>query len=296
MPAKRGRMLDKISKISWFIRGVKLPTRQAPAYFNFCIHAERIYDDAIFEELLKFSKDFNSRTGNKIAACIMTPHCPEIRRHMEIGGFSNDEFKRRVLALSAYANVGYHGHFYFDDASALVHISHANYERAVVEKQIDDEMEWFKDAGIAPKIYTSGRWFLNKDIISKLEAYDFQIDLSIRKGKADTAGGRYLEDKEIPKHGHPFVIPPSKNMVEIQSIFGPNMPPFAMKGHLFQYVAKDMAEELFFIFPLHDWDLPKSRKNIWANIEELCRSESTVRWMDVFQMRDRYLSKQGSRH
>lgn len=280
---------DKISKIGWYLKKIELPVRSFPAGFNFCIHTETLHDDDTYNSVRKFAKEFNAYTGKKIAVCIMTPACPLIRSSMEKAGVSDGEFRSRVAAISEFAEIGYHGHFYLTGGSALTQVSHMNYDKEAIRAQIDEEMAWFKVSGIFPTVYIAGWWFLTADIVAKLENCGFLIDVSIRRGKTDTAGGKYLEDAVIPEYGRPFILPPSKNIVEIQSVFGPVMPPPIMRGHLSPYLKEDVDRQLSFIFPLHDWDIAKYYRNIWSNVRELEGCKKTIEWMDLNEMRDRFL-------
>ena len=198
---------------------------------------------------------------------------------------SPQEFAERVAALKCYADIGYHGHFYRTGTEQLVPISTETCDPDTVIRQIGEEISWFKAAGIQPEIYTAGWWFLSANIVRELERYGILVDASIRRGKPDTFGGRYLGDDVIPSHGIPFILPPSKNIVAIQSLFGPVMIRQAMKRHLAGYLAGDPARKLGFVFPLHDWDVPRYRRSIWTNIETLSHEEGIVRWADLIEMR-----------
>lgn len=279
-------LLNKISRIGWYLKDVGLPVSSELSYINFCIHSEVIYDKATCEALLRFSKDFHDLTGNRITLCVTTPLCPMVRDKMREKGISEDDFRSNVLSLSASADIGYHGHFYLKTRSGILQVSSANYDKGAVCGQIAEEMSWFDNLGIRPQVYVAGWWFLKEDIILALENFGIKVDVSVRKYCRDTFGGKYLFDAGIPEYGSPFILPPSKDIVEIQSIFGPIMRPPIMKRHLLRYLAGGALSERFFIFPLHDWDVPRYYRNILLNVRELCKFDHTVRWMDVLKMRD----------
>jgi hypothetical protein len=281
----------KISKALWYFKEPSLPRTEAPSYLNFCVHTERLHDNSVFDALLAFAADFNRLTGSRVAVCLSTPACPMTEGALAESGFCEDEFAQRVLAIREYADIGYHGHFCRQGLCVPDQISPDNYDRDVVLKQIDAEMRWFEGLDIRPKIYIAGWWFLTEDIVSELEARGIEVDLSVRKGRPNTFGTSYLDDDEVPEYGRPFILPPSKNIVEIQSIFGPVMDRRVMKGHLARYLKEAAWEEAFFIFPLHDWDIPKYRRNIWANVLELEKFKDRIDWMDILKMRDRYLER-----
>lgn len=284
-------MIAKLPKLAWYIGGAELPARQAVSYLNFCIHTEMIYDTGIYKALTAFSKDFFVLTGKRIAVCISTPACPYVKAAMSKNGFADEDFASRILELARFAEIGYHGHFYDEGPDGLTQVSRNHYPAELVSGQIRKEMKWFGSIGIRPRIYVAGWWFMTADIVLELERSGLEVDVSVRKGKYDTFGTRYMDDGDLPRAGRPFILPPSKNVVEIQSIFGPVMQPPVMKGHLGKYLKVDPAQELFFIFPLHDWDLPKYYRNIWSNTECLSRHWQCVSWMDIPDMRRHYMNK-----
>ncbi|MCX5677985.1 MAG: hypothetical protein NTY76_02635 [Candidatus Omnitrophica bacterium] len=279
-------LLDKFTKAGWYLKDPGLPHRQAPARINFCIHTEMLYDEKISGTLLGFSRDFTNLTGKKIAVCVSTPHCPAVKIAIDRIGMPQELIGRRIADIAKFADIGYHGHFYLEGRNGPTQVSGDNYDKDVVRAQIRAETGWLKDMGIAPKIYIGGWWFLTEDIVLELERAGILVDLSVRKGKLNTFGGRYLDDGVIPEHGRQFILPPSKNIVEIESVFGPIMPAPIMKGHLSRYLDKNKDEGLSFVFPLHDWDVPKHRRNIWSNVKALQMSGESVVWMDILDMRE----------
>jgi len=261
------------------------------AHINFCIHTEMIYNHETYQALLKFSKDFYNLTEKKIALCAMTPLCPAVRRALAENNITEETFIANVLKLKEYAEVGYHGHFYREGSGRLIQISRDNYDKELVCGQIRREMKWFGKVGIAPKLYTAGWWFLTEDIVLELETEGVKVDMSVREDGMDSFGSRYLKGIETSECGRPFILPPSKDIVEIRSIFGPIMKSFRMKWHLSKHIKRNKDGDLFFVFPLHDSDITKYYKNIWSNVEKLSRFKNTVAWMDILKMRDIYLKK-----
>lgn len=279
-------ILSKLPKLMWYARGVDLPSGQAVSYLNFCVHTEMLYDERVYQALLKFAKDFFVLTGKRITVCVSTPVCPLVRDAMAKNNFTDEDFASRIRELAGHADIGYHGHFYREDREGFVRISKINYDKDLVVSAMRNEIGWLKKAGANPRVYVAGWWFMTSDIVLELERLGIEVDVSVRKGKEDTFGARYLDNDKIPDYGKPFILPPSRNILEIQSIFGPVMPSTIMKGHLSQYMKNGArGNSLFFIFPLHDWDVPKYYKNILSNVEELCRAGEAVSWMNVLDMR-----------
>ncbi len=280
---------SKLTKIAWYFGNVKLPQRQGLSYLNFCIHTEVIYEDRTYQALLKFSKDFKELTGKRITVCISTPICPLVRKGLVENKLSEKLFSDRVLDMTRHADVGYHGHYYPKGTTTFDHMRRSDYNKDLVTKQIAQEMAWFKNIGISPKTYIAGCWFMMEEMVLELEKWGIEVDVSIRRDKGDTFGGVYLDISEVPQYGRPFILPPSKNIVEIQSIFGPVMIPAIMKGHLSRYMRSDIGSAQSFIFPLHDWDIPRYYHNIWANVRELHRHKDKITWASINEMRDMYL-------
>lgn len=262
-------------------------------HMNFCIHTEVIYDDRTYEALRSFAKGFRDLTGARIAVCVSTPVCPLVSKALAERGMGEDAFARRVVDLGRFAELGYHGHFYPAGTTTFDHMRREWYDRALVLRQIGEEMDWFGKIGVVPRLYIAGCWFLMEDIVLELERRGFAVDMSIRRGKSDTFGGVYLADGALPRYGRPFILPPSRNIVEIMSIFGPVMSPLFMKGHLSGYLERDDSDELSFIFPLHDWDIPRYYRAIWSNTKALDALKGRVRWTEIMEMRDRFLAAEG---
>lgn len=284
-------VLDKFTKLVWYLMDVDLPSREIPARINICVHTEMLYDELVFDALLGFSKGFLGLTGKKMAVCVSTPVCPLVKNAMKNMAVARDVVAERICEVSKFAEIGYHGHFYREGANALEQISHDNYDRDTVIRQIKGEIDWLMDIGIAPRIYIGGWWFLTSDIVLELERAGITVDVSVRKGRRDTFGGKYLEDAVLPPCGKPFLLPPSKRIIEIQSIFGPVMMTSIMKGHLSRYLCDKKDEPMSFIFPLHDWDIPKYQRNLSANIASLNESVGSVEWADIMDMRDSFFSE-----
>lgn len=286
----RDMFSEKFARIAWYLTNMGLPERRAISYVNFCIHTEVIYEYGTYQALLKFSKDFEELTGKKITVCVSTPVCPLVRKGLVENGLSEKIFSERVLEMARHADVGYHGHYYPEGSTTFDHMRRSDYSKDLVIKQIAQEMAWFRNIGISPKTYIAGCWFMMKEMVLELERWGIEVDVSIRRDKGDTFGGVYLDISEVPQYGRPFILPPSKDIVEIQSIFGPVMPPAIMKGHLSRYMKSDIGYPQSFIFPLHDWDIPRYYRNIWANVRELHKHKDKITWANVNEMRDMYLN------
>jgi hypothetical protein len=283
------RLVDTIAEVIEHLGDQALPPRDAPAHVNFSIHCECVYDDRVYASLLKFAGDFNALTGKRIAICVSTPRSPLAGTMMAKRGFSEGEFEARVSDLAGSAEIGYHGHFRPLEKDGPWEIPKLEYDEKAVVEQIGKEMQWFRNIGISPKVYVAGWWFLTAGIVRELERSGIAVDSSVRKGKADSFGGRYLDDAEVPEPGRPFILPPSKGLVEIQSIFGPVMAPVFMKRHLWRHLERDTKEDLFFVFPLHDWDIPHYYRFIRANMNEVSKFKTAVDWMDILEMREVYM-------
>lgn len=276
---------EKISKALWLIRDPGLPIRRIPARINFCIHTEVLYDAKIYDALLIFSKDFLSLTGKRLVVCVSTPVCPLVKAELDRTGKTPESIGDRIRELSKFAEIGYHGHFYIKGFGGNTQISDSNYDKGTVIAQIRDEIAWLNGIGVSPKVYIGGWWFLTADIVVELERAGICVDVSVRKGRRNTFGGSYIDDAAIPDCGRPFILPPSKNIIEMQSMFGPVMITPIMNGHLSRYIDKYKEEPIFLIFPIHDWDVPEYIRNLRANVDALHSAAESVAWTDIMDMR-----------
>lgn len=282
------KVADKFLKLAWVLTSRDLPDREATSYVNFCIHTEMLYNKRVYEALLRFSEDFRAFTGHRITVSISTPRCPVVKEALAKGNVTPDIFVSRVLCISEFADIGYHGHFYQRSENGFVPVLKNNYDKNLVLNQIRSEIDWFRNINVFPKVYIGGWWFLSEEIIIELENSGVIVDVSLRKDKDNTFGDKYLDD--IPDYGKPFMLRPSKNILEIQSIFGPVMITPMMKKHLSVYLEKYSNEVLFFIFPLHDWDILRYHDNIWRNVVGLKKFKKSIDWMDIIKMREIFLS------
>lgn len=278
-------LADKANKVWRALSCAAIASRGGVSYFNFAIHGEMIYDEVTYKALLAFAEEFYSLTGKKIAVCVSTPGCPLVSKELAARGIEIHTFNDRVANLNRFADIGYHGHFYGINDGGIYQISDENYDKDTVIGQIRKEIGWFKEIGMSPKIYVAGWWFLTSDIVLELERSGISVDSSVRKGKANTFGNSYLDDREVSGYGKPFILPPSSSIVEIQSLFGPVMPAFMMKYHLSQYIDRESEGDLLFIFPLHDWDIPKYHFNILSNVKTLKKRGRGAEWMNIADMR-----------
>jgi len=285
-------MLKKIPKAVWYLAKGDLPGRTGVSYVNFCVHTEMLYDEKTYLHLLKFSRNFNALTGNRTTLCVTTPLSPCVKKEMKRLGVHEKSVAERLSELKKTSEIGYHGHFYDDTGVDLKEMSAENFDERAVRNQMASEIKWLTACGVTPKIYTAGWWFLNSRIVRMLETFGIEMDSSVRKGKSDFFGGRYLGEDEVPPYGKPFILPPSSNILEIQSIFGPVMPPFFMKAHLSGYLEIDREKDIFFVFPLHDWDITRYGGSINANVSALDKLKGRFEWMDMTGMRNVWLKKE----
>ncbi len=282
--------------------------RAEPVRVNFVFHTERVAEAPSFERLLAFVSAFHRATGARPTLCLLTPECPKVQAQMERAGIGEDVFTQRVARLLEYAEAGYHGHFYEvtqDEAAAriafrahygrdgvtpgpsragrptwIVPVSHLNARHDLVAAQMDREIAWLAGAGIRPRVYVAGWWHMDGEVARLIEARGIRIDCSIRRQHANTFGARYLGDGAIPPRGEPFLLPPTRSVLEVQSIFYPVDHPYRMRAAYAAIAAHRPERPLFVALPSHEGELFTHARAIWGHVRRISASRAFA-WRDV---------------
>lgn len=290
------------------IKPVPLPEREKPVYINFVIHTEEISNADIFHKFLDFLKGFVNATGVKCISCILTPECPMVKAQFFKYNLTDEVYGERVRQLALYADIGYHGHFFktvpsrkeaelhserlfkskdvkgvcwqMPDGRWLLPRGHDDYDFSIAKKQILMEMNWFQAHRIRPQVYTAGSWLLKPELVSFIDELGFKIDCSIRKFHPDSFGSRYLMEEEIPPRGEVFILPPSKHLFEVQSIFYPIRHPHSLMKSYKDIVSYSPGKPLFFVFPSHERETIAFQREIFRNIEKL-NSLGQFQWLSM---------------
>ena len=282
--------------------------RAEPVRVNFVFHTERVAEAPSFDRLLAFVSAFHRATGARPTLCLLTPECPKVRVQMERGGIAEGAIVERIARLLEHAEAGYHGHFYevsADEASAraafrahfgrdgvypgptrdgratwLIPVSHLNPRHDLAAAQMDRELDWLSRAGIRPRVYVAGWWHMDAEVARMLDQRGFDIDCSIRRRHANTFGARYLGDEAIPPRGEPFLLPPTRRVLEVQSIFYPVDHPYRMRTAYADIAAHRPDRPLFVALPSHEGELFTHGRVFWDHVRRISASRAFA-WHDV---------------
>ncbi len=274
--------------------------RKKPININFVFHAESIANKKIFGKLMDFCKKFLNHTHAKVTLCITTPYCPQTQCQLKEFNITIGEYEKRVRDVSGFAEIGYHGHFFRrithkNESSELysellknknkeiLPISHLNYDSSLIKEQMHAEFNWLKEQNIYPITYVAGWWFLTDDIIKQLEDFGIKVDCSIRRNHTNTFGKKFVEDDKISQRGEPFILSPSKKIIEIQSVFYPIEHPRATYLNLRNVMNFRPDKELFLVFPSHEGELLEFNREFWANIKMLTKLDH-IKWTNLSEM------------
>jgi len=274
------------------------PPRREPIHLTFAFHVEEIAIREVFEPFREFVANLRAVTGSKPLLCVTTPLCDQTREQMEQADTSETEYAERVRALAGDAVIGYHGHFFdrpkgprpelelppFRDMpwhGKLAPVNREHFDADLVARQISAEVQWLRDIGLPPRAYAAGWWFLTEEIVLRLEREGIEIDCSIRQKHRDTFGGKYIEDEDVPPRGEPFILPPSKGIVEIQSVFYPIEHPRRSLGHLSETMRHKPETPLFLAIPCHESEALHFTREVMTNVDCFRKAEKTFRWTDI---------------
>ena len=144
-----------------------------------------MYHQETFDGLLQFCKDYTSLTNAKVICTVMTGVNPLVASGMKKENCSAEIFIERIQLLSHYATLGYHGHYWldvskFNQNEYALHTT--TFETQKFLAQFERDLEWFEKHAIPHHgIYAGGWWFMNKFLIEKLMATNFNTDYSFSK-------------------------------------------------------------------------------------------------------------------
>ncbi|MFH1905591.1 MAG: hypothetical protein ABIK53_08760 [bacterium] len=278
-------ILYVLNALLWTFSSFPEIQRKKPININFVFHTEAIANKRIFDKLIDFCKKFLDYTHAKPTLCITTPYCLKTELQLDEFGITTQEYTKRVKSVSEFAEIGYHGHFFtsLSNKHTLVPINHLNYNFQLIKEQMKKEISWLQKERISPITYVAGWWFLTDDIIEQLESFEIRIDCSIRRNHTNTFGEKFIEDNKIPQRGEPFILSPSKKIIEIQSVFYPIDHPRLTLNKLKNVIDFRADKELFLVFPSHETELLEFRREFWASIKVLTKLDY-IKWTNLSEM------------
>jgi len=191
-----------------------------PMTIGYVFHTESIYDIDCYSILLDFVRSYKSMTGEQCVLTIMTPENCHVKKMMHIQSCENSEFLDRVLLLSEYAEIGYHGHFYRNDTGIK---SGNNVEdHLLISDQFDRELLWLDDyVDSFIRVYAAGWWHMSDIVIKKLLENDFIMDFSFtHSGFFGCDYSKEILRKNSISLGQPFTLKESSQLVFLQNFIG----------------------------------------------------------------------------
>lgn len=93
-----------------------------------------------------------------------------------------DGFRDTLDELREYYEIGYHGHFF---SLAGGRFSPA-FDSNTIRGQVLAELNCMADAGVRPRVYAGGWWFISMYLVRLLESHAFRIDTSVNDVGLDT--------------------------------------------------------------------------------------------------------------
>lgn len=258
-----------------------LPAREQPLHLTVVFHTEKIAHAAVFEPFLEFVAWLNRETQSRPTACVTTPHCPEAAEMMAAHGVSEREYAARLMRLADLADIGYHGHFYTRSGRGLEPMSPDAFDETAVAGQMDRELAWLRKHCREVDTYCAGWWLLNEAIARLLDERGIGIDSSLRRGHPNTFGSRYLTDDDMPPRGEPFLLPPSRSIVEIQSAFYPVDHPRRTRELLRPTIEHAPDKALLLALPSHEGETMEAGRAFRDNVRMLTNLGNCVKWTSL---------------
>jgi len=152
---------------------------------GYIFHTEKIYEDAIFNQLINFCLRYKTLTGTQPVSTIIPPTNLLIKKEMFVTGFNESQFIERVHQLSEHATIGYHGHFYLNNSESYINAIHCNsFNQSNLVTQFTDDLNWFESNQIEHNgIYAAGWWFMNEHLVNLLLDHGFKYDFSFSQAR-----------------------------------------------------------------------------------------------------------------
>lgn len=149
----------------------------------YIFHTEKIYEEAIFQNLLAFCKTYHQLTGAKPICTIIPPTNLLVKEALAKHHIVPQLFLDRLQQLAQVATIGYHGHFYLYHQTAYANGIHCNnFSVSALTQQLENDLAWFSKHEINHHgIYAGGWWFFNKYLAQLLLKHGFTVDFSFSK-------------------------------------------------------------------------------------------------------------------
>jgi hypothetical protein len=213
------------------------------------IHTEGLINGKVRSALLRLGRELR---GTRPTLATITPLCPMYTKDPELDRLrldfeapsSTEEEKDLFLGyleeLSAFYDIGYHGHFFRETQGRF----RPCFDAPVVETQFRSECEFLSRNGYKPIVYAGGWWHIDHAILSLLRECGFRADTTINDIGKDSF--HFSQPFRHPKLGEPFWI--SGGLVEIPTTR-------TIRTVLQRAIRSEPHGRRFNVFSFHDYDL-----------------------------------------
>lgn len=188
--------------------------------FSLVFHTEGLANDKIAKKMEDFGRELRGTCRPMLT--VITPLCPQyfvdpledpMRTDFRYRS-STDEaeraFSEKLRQLSAYYDIGYHGHFFEVVGGRCRPV----FTEAAIKSQFLDECRYLTDIGHRPVVYAGGWWFLSQSLTRTLASAGFQLDTTVNDIHSDS----FSRPQPYPSAvaGQPFRL--YDGLVEIPSV------------------------------------------------------------------------------
>lgn len=229
---------------------------------GYVFHTEKIYDDLLFNQLLEFCEKYYAITNARPICTIIPPTNALLNKKLLSLGFSEEKFIQRVVVLSNYSTIGYHGHYYLNDEPNYYNAIHCNsFNIDDLKAQFKRDINWFTTAQIDHnQIYAGGWWFFNKDLLSLLLLNGFKYDFTFSKATYfyNQFSNKMMNEFKI-KTGESFSLKLDNEIPKIkciQNFIGMHSTPFPEDfDRNFIKILEEPYSQITGVVNSHDYDL-----------------------------------------
>jgi len=227
---------------------------------GYIFHTERLYDDRLFNQLILFCKKYKAITCAEPICTVIPPSNLQLKRELNERAFPEKEYASRIIELSQYSTIGYHGHFYLDNNPFNYNAIHCNsFNANNLTEQFENDINWFEKNQIPHNnIYAGGWWFFNENLLQLLLQYGFQFDFSFSKAPFfyNQFSNEIMNENNIPT-GEVFEIgfDGEKKLTCIQNFIGMHTTSFPEDFDRNMKKLDLNIKELVGVVNAHDYDL-----------------------------------------
>lgn len=218
--------INPAKKLIYSIQDPALP--EVEMNFAYIFHVESIFSETVYKNFYSFLQSYSSMTGQKCLLTLMSGANPRVRQGIQR---ESDEttFLGRIERLAEIADLGFHGHYYFDEPSfsnPLSQMKGVNFHFPSIVGQVQNELDWFSKNGIKiGPYYSAGWWFQSVKLLDHLCDLGFTMDASFSLAPWFRNNNSFqLLSKNQIKAGEIFLV--REKMLCVQNLIGCHNTPF----------------------------------------------------------------------